>query len=303
MTFVPKISKLHRHHKNVTVTDLGFLEDAAVCIWLENLQFAAEARFTSWHYVHSFLSPHKLVWVSTILITWKASSWGLAGSSLGLTSTNFKYLLKHSLSPTFADAKDVLKQLMWWNVETVDLSAIQETQIQRSHPYPAGSSLTGCNPQFFKTFKPTQIWTNKTAIFFFQLKNAQCACPIRPNTCSSISAHAQLAKHVSALVRMRSVINKSIGCRYSSFQVGCPKIATRIRACAKFSIQNPHQKGAHARILVAIFGQPTWKLLYTLARALACETMNFLILALACHILDLKHLLEILFLHQVYQVN
>ena len=29
---------------------------------------------------------------------------------------------------------------------------------------------------------------------------------------------------------------------YSSFQVGCPKIATRIRACAKFSIQNPRQK-------------------------------------------------------------
>ena len=40
---------------------------------------------------------------------------------------------------------------------------------------------------------------------------------------------------------------------YSSFQVGCPKIATRIRACAKFSIQNSHQKGAHARILVARF--------------------------------------------------
>ena len=46
---------------------------------------------------------------------------------------------------------------------------------------------------------------------------------------------------------------------YRDFPIGCPKIATRIRACAKFSIQNSHQKGAHARILVAIFGQPTGK--------------------------------------------
>ena len=35
------------------------------------------------------------------------------------------------------------------------------------------------------------------------------------------------------------------------------KIATRIHACAEFSIQNPHQKCAHVRILVAILGQWT----------------------------------------------
>ena len=37
-------------------------------------------------------------------------------------------------------------------------------------------------------------------------------------------------------------------------QFFCPKIATRIHACTKFSIQCPHQKCAHVRILVAIFG-------------------------------------------------
>ena len=36
------------------------------------------------------------------------------------------------------------------------------------------------------------------------------------------------------------------------------RMLTRAHA-ANFSIQNPHQKGAHARILVAIFGQPTGK--------------------------------------------
>ena len=35
------------------------------------------------------------------------------------------------------------------------------------------------------------------------------------------------------------------------------KIVTRIRACAKFPIQNPQPTCAHARIPVAIFGQPT----------------------------------------------
>ena len=35
------------------------------------------------------------------------------------------------------------------------------------------------------------------------------------------------------------------------------KIATRIRACAIFSIQNPHQKCAHVRILVVTLGQWT----------------------------------------------
>ena len=29
---------------------------------------------------------------------------------------------------------------------------------------------------------------------------------------------------------------------YRGLQVGCHKFATRIRACAEFSIQNPHQK-------------------------------------------------------------
>ena len=56
---------------------------------------------------------------------------------------------------------------------------------------------------------------------------------------------------------------------YRDFPVGCPKIATRIRACANFSIQKSHQKGAHARILVAIFGQPTGKPLYTVRRMVA----------------------------------
>ena len=51
--------------------------------------------------------------------------------------------------------------------------------------------------------------------------------------------------------------NAKITMQISSFQVGCPKIATRIRLCAKFSIPNPHQKGTHAWILVAIFGQQT----------------------------------------------
>ena len=39
-------------------------------------------------------------------------------------------------------------------------------------------------------------------------------------------------------------------------------VCTVTMGVAKFLIQNPHQKGAHARILVAIFGQPTGKSLY-----------------------------------------
>ena len=39
--------------------------------------------------------------------------------------------------------------------------------------------------------------------------------------------------------RLRSLYN--LWC-YSRFPVGCPKIATRIRACAKFPIQNLHQR-------------------------------------------------------------
>ena len=34
---------------------------------------------------------------------------------------------------------------------------------------------------------------------------------------------------------------------YSRFPVGCPKIATRIRACAKFPIQNPRQRARMRR--------------------------------------------------------
>ena len=34
---------------------------------------------------------------------------------------------------------------------------------------------------------------------------------------------------------------------YSQFQVGCPKIATRIHACAKFPIQNSRRQSARMR--------------------------------------------------------
>ena len=43
-----------------------------------------------------------------------------------------------------------------------------------------------------------------------------------------------------------SVCQPTCKALYSSFQVGCPKIATRIRACAKFSIQNPTKRRACA---------------------------------------------------------
>ena len=51
--------------------------------------------------------------------------------------------------------------------------------------------------------------------------------------------------------------------QYRDFPVGCPKIATRIRACAPFWWGFWLENFAHARILVAIFGQPTGKSLYS----------------------------------------
>ena len=55
----------------------------------------------------------------------------------------------------------------------------------------------------------------------------------------------------------------SKGLELLKFQAGCANIATRIYACANFSIRNPHQKCAHARILVVIFAQPTCISRYT----------------------------------------
>ena len=42
---------------------------------------------------------------------------------------------------------------------------------------------------------------------------------------------------------------------YRGLQVGWHKKATRVCACEEFSINNPHQNCAHARILIAIFLQ------------------------------------------------
>ena len=44
------------------------------------------------------------------------------------------------------------------------------------------------------------------------------------------------------IIRWRSEKMTSCEPSYSRFPVGCPKIATRIRACAKFPIQNPRQR-------------------------------------------------------------
>ena len=104
-------------------------------------------------------------------------------------------------------------------------------------------------PLNWKRSLPVLKWTSESEYFLsFEKKNFRHYIQSKSNHFTPSAAHA-----------WRGVI--MVEC-YSGFPVGCPKIATRIRACAYFSILNPHQKCAHARILVAIFGQPTGKPLY-----------------------------------------